>query len=64
MAIEAFNDTAQATLARNVTNLAGNLWWHTQGAAQRGDHVEVSRHSIARARVLAEAERQGVIVAQ
>ncbi|AGT12973.1 hypothetical protein KAYACHO_69 [Mycobacterium phage KayaCho] len=51
----------RAQLAKNVTNLAGNLWWHAQGATQRGDHLGASRHHIARTRVLAQARREGVI---
>lgn len=62
VALPSKQEMDSATIAHNVRNLAAASWWHAQGASQRGDHVNASRHFIARTRVLAEAQRQGLAV--
>jgi hypothetical protein len=49
-------------IATNVRNLAGAMFWRVQGCAQRGDQAGASRAHVARARVIAEARREGIDV--
>lgn len=61
-AVKTAHELSREQITSNVRNLAGAGWWHMQGAAQRGDHVEVSRQSLGRSRLLATAANQGIHV--
>jgi hypothetical protein len=54
--------TDKAQIATNVRNLAGAMFWRVQGCAQRDDQAGASRAHVARARVIAEARREGIDV--